>query len=337
MISPEVSIVVIGRNEGARLERCLRSVNAIKRPAGGVELLYVDLASTDNSVRVAQLLRARTIVVDESDLTAGRARNIGWRAVRGEFILFLDADAVLDPEFVVRALAAFEDIRVAIVWGHRRELAPDVSIFQRVLDLDWIYPPGLSEFCGGDALMRRSALIARRGFDESLIAGEEPELCSRIRASGGRILHLDLPMTAHDIAVTCVSQYVKRAMRAGYAYAEVSQRVIESNFPCWREAQRNQWRALLLSGLFLATMLASLWARGPAPLFAFASLFAVLVLRSAYESRWKTSSPFTLLLYGIHSHLQQLPIFWGQCQYWRDRKAGKKRTLIEYKGTASCH
>lgn len=67
--------------------------------------------------------------------------------------------------------------QVAVVWGHRRELYPDQSVYVRVMDLDWIYPPGESEFCGGDALFNTAVLRAVGGFNESLIAGEEPELC----------------------------------------------------------------------------------------------------------------------------------------------------------------
>jgi hypothetical protein len=36
----------------------------------------------------------------------------------------------------------------------------------------------------------------------------------------------------------------------------------------------------------------------------------------------------------LHSHLQQVPIFVGQLQYARDRRAGRIRGLIEYKNQA---
>ena len=57
--------------------------------------------------------------------------------------------------------------KVAVVWGHRREIHPEQSIYNRVLDLDWIYAPGPTLFCGGDALFRRSVLTATNGFDAS--------------------------------------------------------------------------------------------------------------------------------------------------------------------------
>ena len=64
------------------------------------------------------------------------------------------------------------------------------------------------------------------------------------------------------------------------------------------------------------------------------ALFSALVLRTAAKTRWKSPSLYTRLLYGVHSHLQQIPIFVGQLQYWNDRRAGKVRGLIEYKGAS---
>ena len=113
---------------------------------------------------------------------------------------FCDADTVLDSRFVTDSLSHFDDSRVAIVWGHRRETDTRSSLYNRVLDLDWIYAPGFTDFCGGDALMRRSVLASVGGFDEGLIAGEEPEMCRRIRSAGFQILHVDRPMTRHDLA-----------------------------------------------------------------------------------------------------------------------------------------
>jgi glycosyltransferase involved in cell wall biosynthesis len=199
---PDLSVVIIGRNEGARLTRCIESVKAMRAPANGIEILYVDSDSTDGSPDRARALGAQVIVVHPERPSAALGRNAGWRAARAPRILFLDGDTILHPEFVHEASQAFADPQVAVVWGHRRELHPENSIYNRVLDLDWVYPPGPSEFCGGDALMRRDVLEEVNGYDETLIAGEEPEMCRRIRSRGYVIQHLDLAMTRHDLAIT---------------------------------------------------------------------------------------------------------------------------------------
>jgi len=336
MSVPALSVVVIGRNEGPRLERCLRSIQAMENPGGDVEILYVDSGSTDGSVALAASLGARVIPIHPTRPTAALGRNAGWKLAQAPIVLFLDGDTILHPAFVAQSLPEFRDPEVAIVWGHRREICARDSVYNRVLDLDWISPPGITEFCGGDALIRRDVLTRTGGYDENLIAGEEPEMCRRIRALGYKILHVDRPMTGHDLAMKSWKQYWKRASRTGYAYAEVSERFRSTALPFWeKEAHANRVRAvallaILLGGVALSALLFSFW-----PLAAALAFLLLLVLRTAAKVGWKSKDPVTRFLYGAHSHVQQIPIFWGQLQYSKDRRAGAKRGLIEYKDTAS--
>ena len=101
MSTPVLSVVVIGRNEGARLERCLQSIRAMEKPDGEVEIIYVDSASTDGSPQLAESFGAKVIVVQPKRPTAALGRNAGWRAASAPFVLFLDGDTILHPRFVV--------------------------------------------------------------------------------------------------------------------------------------------------------------------------------------------------------------------------------------------
>ena len=329
---PSLSIVIIGRNEGERLERCILSVQAIAdwKPA---EVLYVDSGSTDGSPDLAARLGATVLPLAPGAFTAARARNLGWRYSSSELVLFLDGDTILNSDFPLAALVELEKETVnAAVWGHRRESSPCLSVYVRVLDLDWVYPPGEALFCGGDVLMRRAALEAVGGFDETLIAGEEPEMCRRLRKAGWRIQHIDHPMTLHDLAITRFAQYWRRSQRAGYAYAAVSARFRGTSDPFWSEdARRN-----LLRGLFwllspFAAVGACIAFTSLLPFALWVLLLLVLAARTALQSRWKRASASTLFLYGIHSHLQQIPILIGQMQYLFNRNRG----LMEYKDVTS--
>ena len=329
-----LAVVVIGRNEGERLSRCLQSVALMKHPFETLEVIYVDSNSTDDSVSRARATGARVLSLPPGPTTAARGRNTGWRATGADLVLFLDGDTVLHPEFVAKAIPEFLDPNTAVVWGHRRELAPRSSTYNRVLDLDWVYPAGVSEFCGGDALMRREVLQEVAGYDESLIAGEEPEMCRRMTSSGYRIIHIDCPMTAHDLAMTSFGQYWKRAVRAGFAYASISQRFRGSTAPLWsNEARRNLMQGTLLLGITPISALLSSVLKSWLPLVAAAVFLLLLVVRTAWRTAWKSpKQPLTLLLYGLHSHFQQIPILFGQFKFYRERH-GEHR-LIEYKGAA---
>jgi glycosyltransferase involved in cell wall biosynthesis len=305
-------------------------------PPGNVEVIYVDSASTDDSTRIAESCGASVTVIRPERPCAAKARNAGWRRARAQFVLFLDGDTILDPYFVERALGSFEDLAVAVVFGKRREIRPEQSIYTRVLDLDWASsPPGESEYCGGDAIFRRSVLEETGGFDDELIAGEEPELCWRIRAGGRKVILLDIPMTGHDLAITRWRQYWKRSVRTGHAYAEIAQRFRDTPDPLWRAQQRRSvilgTAYLLLSGGSASAALAtgSLW-----PPVAACLIFLSLALRTALRNRTRPVPPGVLFAYGIHSHLQHIPVLVGQVQYWLSRLRGRRHGLIEYQDGA---
>ena len=327
----KLSVVVIGRNEGVRLQRCLESVRAM-RFDGEMEVIYVDSGSNDGSVALAERLGAKTIALTLLRPTAALGRNAGWRAASGEMVLFLDGDTVVDKNFAAKAMCEFEDAIVACVWGHRREMLPRESIYNRVLDLDWIYASGPAEFCGGDALFRRSALAEVDGFDDSLIAGEEPEMCRRMIAAGHRILHVDLAMTQHDLAMKSFRQYWARATRAGHAYAEVSSRFTQSGDAFWSaEARRNRLQVLALSLLVIVGVAANMWMRSAWPVAGVLAMLCALVLRTAWRARWKSTNAWTLLLYAAHSHLQQVPICVGQMRYTWNHRHERRMGIVEYK------
>jgi cellulose synthase/poly-beta-1,6-N-acetylglucosamine synthase-like glycosyltransferase len=330
--TPYLSVVVIGRNEGARLRRCLESVRQMHYPPERVEIIYVDTASTDDSTLIAESRGAAVIVIDPKRPCAAKARNAGWRAASAPLILFLDGDTILNPNFALLAVQLLDDPEVAVVWGRRREIYPEQSIYTRVLDLDWIYPIGDTLFCGGDSLMRQVALQAVGGFDEDLIAGEEPELCRRLRGGGSRILHIDAPMTLHDLGISKWRQYWNRSVRTGYAYAEIADRFRNTDDPLWiLQHRHNMLQGPLYSAVILAGMVAAVILLAPWPLLLVPLFFGTLAGRTAIRNRLKSNSWGVLFAYGLHSHIQHLPIFVGQASYSWNRRLGKRRELIEYR------
>lgn len=218
---PTVAAVIIGRNEGDRLIACLGSVKG-----GADRVVYVDSGSTDGSVEAAEASGSEIVKLDVTvPFTAARARNAGIDALRAvgapDYVQFIDSDCELRPDWIDVARAFLEDHpQVAIACGRRRERYPEASVYNRLCDREWDTPIGNTRACGGDALMRWSALEQAGGFNPALIAGEEPELCARLRARGWEIWRLDAEMTLHDAAMTHFSQWWKRMRRSGHAAAE---------------------------------------------------------------------------------------------------------------------
>jgi glycosyltransferase involved in cell wall biosynthesis len=329
---PVLSVVAIGRNEGERLGRCLESIGQMHPLQGSIEVIYVDSGSTDGSLEWAARFEVKVKKLDSANPCAAAARNAGWRVAKAPIVFFLDGDTVLERDFVADSIAELNDPSVAVVFGNRREINPKASIYNRVLDLDWNPPAGTVEFCGGDALIRREVLERVGGFDERLIAGEEPEMCQRIRTLGFTIRHVDRPMTGHDLAMTRFSQYWRRAVRTGYAYAEVSTRFRNTDLPLWdKKAHRNLVHGAGLLGIIVGAPLCSIALHSVIPIAAAVVIIALLAIRTVIRFRWKTADLPTLLLFGLHSHLVQIPLLFGQLKYQRDRLTGKTAELIEYK------
>jgi hypothetical protein len=80
-------------------------------------------------------------------------------------------------------------------------------------------------------------------------------------------------------------------------------------------------------GMMAAVLLLRSWW----PVVAGGALFWLIIVRTSWKARWKSNNPVTLLMYGVHAHLQQMPIYLGQLQYRRDRRSGMAAKLIEYK------
>lgn len=216
-----IAAITIGRNEGERLARCLASLN------GAVsKIVYVDSGSTDGSIGIAQKIGADVVELDTSQpFTAARARNAGLEKLAETelppLVQFIDGDCELHPKWIGQASAFLAaNPNIAAICGRRRERFPERTIWNGLIDQEWDTPVGEALACGGDALMRTDALEAVGRFDPTLIAGEEPELCVRLRRAGWKIWRLDADMTLHDAAMHRFSQWWNRSVRAGYAYAE---------------------------------------------------------------------------------------------------------------------
>lgn len=219
----QTGVVIIGRNEGERLRACIESV--LPQAA---HVVYVDSGSADGSVQLAQSLGCDVVELSaDRPFTAARGRNAGYRHLLFhydlQFIQFIDGDCTLDESWMMHALAKMaEDGKIAVVCGRRRERFPDATIYNLQCDMEWNTPIGCADACGGDALMRVAALREVNGFDESFAAGEEPEMCFRMRECGWQIWRIDAEMTLHDAAMTRFSQWWTRSVRAGSAYAQSS-------------------------------------------------------------------------------------------------------------------
>ena len=325
----QVGLVAIGRNEGERLRQCLLSV--IGKVA---HVVYVDSGSTDGSIELARSLLVDVVELDLSTpFTAARARNAGFahllqKNTQLEFVQFVDGDCEVVERWIERALAELEaQPNVAVVCGRRRERFPKQSIYNQLCDMEWDTPIGEAKACGGDSMMRVKAFQQVGGFNPALIAGEEPELCVRLRQKEWKILRIDAEMTLHDAQMTRFSQWWKRALRAGHAYAEGAWLHGRSSEGHWR---RESW-SIWFWGFYLPLLaLGLIW-----PTHGFSLLllvgYPVLASRIFLKQRRQNICTEHAALYALSCVLGKFAQVGGTLGFLRTHWLGTKSTLIEYK------
>lgn len=323
----KIGCVVIGRNEGERFKKSLLS--AVGKVS---QVVYVDSGSTDGSVEFARSLKVGVVELDLAvPFTAARARNTGFFyllqvAPDVEFVQFIDGDCEVVEGWLERAIIEFENRpSLAVVCGRRRERFPDASIYNKLCDIEWDTPIGEAKACGGDAMMRVKALQEVGGFNENLIAGEEPELCVRLQHNGWKIWRVDAEMTLHDAAMTRFFQWWKRNVRAGHAFAEGAFLHGKETGHWVRESRSNWlWGLLFPSLAFLMGILTEGWG------LLLLLLYPVLGYRIYRYLRQKSNAK-DAVLYAVFCVLGKLPQVQGQLQFSANRFFGKRSELVEYK------
>lgn len=327
-----LGVVVIGRNEGERLRRCLLSLTAMQGA-----IAYVDSGSTDGSVELAAGLGAQVVELDMAlPFTAARARNAGFEALLKalpelRYVQFVDGDCEVVAGWLEAAVAALDSAPdVAVVCGRRRERFPDRSVYNQLCDLEWDTPVGEAEACGGDALMRVDAFQRAKGYNPQLVAGEEPELCVRLRGLGYRVLRLPHEMTLHDADMQRFSQWWKRTVRSGHAFAELAAMHGEGlSGPGVRSTLGNlAYGVALPLALGVATRLTPLAVGG---WLAYPALYTRVVRGQLQRGR----SPREANLYAAACTVGKLPEALGALRFLYGAATGHRSGIMEYKGVAA--
>jgi glycosyltransferase involved in cell wall biosynthesis len=342
MISPanaaaygSLGLVVIGRNEGERLARCLASVRDIPRR------VYVDSGSTDDSVALARKEGVAVVeLMAPPNFTAARARNAGLARLLTddpnlEFVQMVDGDCEVFPGWMDAALSALSaESDLALVFGRRRERYPERSIYNALCDDEWNAPIGESPGCGGDALFRMQALRQVDFYNATMIAGEDSELSMRLRKRGWRLRRIDADMTLHDANVTRFVQWWNRARRSGHAFGEMAFLHPDAIDPPWPR----QVRSILIwgGGMTSAFIGANILALSVSPWWWIGVLLVFLpwpvrMIQLATRQRRRGLCAKVARASGVALMVGKLPQLLGLMSFYGNRVLGRASRLIEYK------
>jgi hypothetical protein len=333
-----IGVVIIGRNEGERLRRCLRSVVGKNCP-----VIYVDSGSTDGSVELARRIGATVVELSQAiQFSAARARNVGFERLQQlaenvEFVQFIDGDCAMAPAWLDRAraeLVAHPD--VGAVCGRLRELDPEASIYNRLCDLEWDRPVGETNHCGGIFMVRALAFQSIGGFDSTVPAGEEPELCQRLRRQCWRLIRLPDQMGWHDAGMNQFAQWWRRQTRGGYSGLDVHLRFgINGHSPFAGQIRSTRMWTLGFPGVGLVAVAIGWSAGGSAGAVSagvtMLLLLPVQILRIALRTSRAQVGFKVALANGVFTMIGKWAQLWGQCRYLCDRHTSGTIRLVDYK------
>lgn len=317
----DVGVVVIGRNEGERLMICLESLERAGAPL--THLVYVDSGSSDGSV---DRVRARgvDVIAIEKPFTAAKGRNAGFThlTTKHQSLLamqFVDGDCEYFPSWldVASTLLRTDDSIVAVT-GVQHERRPDATVYNLLCDVEWTGVVGDMDTFAGNVMVRVDALHLSGLYNPDLIAGEDPELSIRVKKSTGRrIVRIEEPICLHDVDMTRASQWWKRSVRSGHAFAQVSRMHGQAPLNFWKKETRSNWiwgAALPLAAPPLVP---------PAWMYLFWRIYR--------DARRRGLDARSARVYAFFTTVGKLPQALGQAKYWWNEMRGVKSRIIEYK------
>jgi glycosyltransferase involved in cell wall biosynthesis len=195
---PAVSVIIPSYNVSRYIGPTLQSVFA--QTSHDYEVIVVNDGSpdTDEFRNAIAGFRDRIIVVEQPNEGPAAARNTGIRLARGEFIAFLDGDDLWDPDYLDQELRRLRgDGEIDLLYSDAR-LFGTRSVQGRTLmalcpsagqaDLSALVSGSCTVFTSF-TLVRRSAVIAVGGFDETMRFAEDFHLWIRLAYTGSRIAY----------------------------------------------------------------------------------------------------------------------------------------------------
>lgn len=190
-----ISLVIPGRNCQRTIAACLDAVVPLLADGQLQEIIFVDDGSTDDTASIVR--RYPVTSVQGQGGGAGAARNLGWRAAKGDWIWFIDSDCVAQPDALAILLKERTDDRIAGIGGSYTNLVAE-SLVARLIHEEIVarhdrMKPEVNFLATFNVLYRRSSLEKVGGFDEcryngpGVAAAEDAELAFRLVKAGYRL------------------------------------------------------------------------------------------------------------------------------------------------------
>jgi hypothetical protein len=183
-----LAIIIPVKNDARRLARCLAAIAANRRDPADATVIVADNGSSDDSPRVAAAAGAR--VMSLPGLRVSEMRNQAAASTEAELLAFIDADHEIVPDWIPTAVSALAGADIGAA-GALYSAPENGTWVQKMYGVLRGRTKGRSEVAwlgSGNLVVRRSAFQQLGGFDPSLEACEDVDLCQRLKSAGWTII-----------------------------------------------------------------------------------------------------------------------------------------------------
>lgn len=225
---PDLSVVIITRNEEDMISDCIRSViesidNAVN--AGLIsssEIILADSASTDRTIEIAKEFPIKIVQLKKNwPLSASAGRYIGYLHSKGKYVFFMDGDCIMDKNWFCVSIPYIEDKKVGGLDGIEVEYVSNQSSFKNAFEsLQLNIDEVLEAETLGKAFFRREVLEEVGPYDPYLIGAEDRDISYRIKAAGYLLLRLPQPCVTHFWAKKEGNLSLKRYLQSVYVWSK---------------------------------------------------------------------------------------------------------------------
>lgn len=259
-----ISFIIIGKNEGERLTRCISSVFSFikKEQINESEVIYVDSKSTDDSISRAKALNVNKILSITGQCNAAIARNIGAKESSGNILFFLDGDMELIPGFYSQIVDKEGNLVYPFLSGIERDII-HTDNGEKQIRIRRKYQEGVDQYeyiTGGLFIIAADLWRKVGGMDTRLRINEDFDLGLRLSKMGFRLCrkpiifvnHYTRPYETrkgHDLNI----RFSAFLLRKHFFYFQAHKNTFTINYPC----------VMLVLSLILLALFKSVWALVP--------------------------------------------------------------------------
>jgi glycosyltransferase involved in cell wall biosynthesis len=212
-VSYKFSIVICSYNGAEYIAEALQSLEALNYPKASYEVIVVNDGSTDATASIVSKFKHVKLVNRAARQGVGSARNAGLEKASGKWVAYLDDDCVASQDWLKHIEKSFDEEEAIAIGGH---VAPKTTqyLMQRYLFLSGYGEPArfpertpkiffdgftiyikhnyqhrlkslpdsivVNKICGANSVFQRNALLAIGGYNDTLTAAEDSDVCVRL-------------------------------------------------------------------------------------------------------------------------------------------------------------